>query len=310
MVYDLIIVGSGPAGLTAGIYASRAKLKTLIIESLPQIGGQVATTTEIENWPGQITTGSKLMQTFKEHCLKFGNEFYTGEVTFLEINENQPIRTLHLSDGKVFQTKTIILATGAEPRILGIPGEKEFRGQGVSYCATCDGEFYSNLDIVCLGSGNTSLEESVFLTRFANKVTIVVLHEEGKVDGSAHALEKAQKNPKISFIWNSTVSEIYGSEFVEGVKLKNLTNNEITDFKTDGIFMFVGIIPKTQFVKNSITLSQAGYIIVNQKMETNIAGVFAAGDATDKILRQIVTATSDGAIAAVSAQKYIENHSW
>jgi thioredoxin reductase (NADPH) len=304
-MYDLIIIGSGPAGLTAGIYASRAKLKTLIIESEAQVGGQVSTTSEVENWPGQFTTGPALMQSFKDHCVKFGNEFVFSSVKSIDIPSDSLVRKVHLSNGKVYETKTIIIATGSKPRVLGIPGEIEFRGKGVSYCATCDGEFYTDLEIIALGSGNTALEESVFLTRFVKKVTLIVIHPEGKVDGSAYAFEEAKQNPKIDFIWNSSISQIYGSKLVEGVKLINMNTKEITDIKTDGVFMFVGSTPINDIIKDIVKLNKDGYIQVNEKMETSVPGIFAAGDIIEKYLRQIVTASADGAIAAVAAQQYI-----
>ncbi|MCW8328668.1 thioredoxin-disulfide reductase [Photobacterium sp. SDRW27] len=311
-LYDVIIIGGGSGGMSAGVYAARGKMKTLILEDKRNTGGQAATTSEMENYPGILeATGPQLMDMFRDHCSKFGVEFARGLVTDISIAEDGFIKTLKTNKGEEYQTKSIIIATGATPRILGIKGEAEFRGKGVSYCATCDADFYEELDVVVVGSGNTAVEESVFLTKFVNKVTMIVLHDQGILDADRTAQEQAFANDKIEFVWNSVVEEICGDELVNGVKLKNLKTGEITEMSTDGVFMFVGTVPKTDFVKELIELTPQGYVITNEKQETSVPGIFAAGDVTDKFLRQVVTAAGDGAVAAVAADRYIEEEeSW
>ncbi|MGF1734968.1 thioredoxin-disulfide reductase [Photobacterium satsumensis] len=306
-LYDVIIIGGGAGGMSAGVYAARGKMKTLIIEDKRNTGGQAATTSEMENYPGILeATGPQLMDMFREHCNKFGVDFVRGLVTGISIAEDGFIKTLTTNKGEKYQTKSIIVATGATPRILGIKGESEFRGKGVSYCATCDADFYEELDVVVVGSGNTAVEESVFLTKFVNKVTMVVLHDQGILDADRTAQEQAFANDKIEFVWNSVVEEITGDELVNGVKLKSLKTGEITEIATDGVFMFVGTVPKTDFIKEQVALTPQGYVMTNEKQETNVPGIFAVGDVTDKFLRQVVTAAGDGAVAAVAADRYIE----
>ncbi|KMV31915.1 thioredoxin-disulfide reductase [Photobacterium swingsii] len=306
-LYDVIIIGGGAGGMSAGVYAARGKMKTLIIEDKRNTGGQAATTSEMENYPGIVeATGPQLMDMFREHCNKFGVEFARGLVSDITIADDGFIKTLTTSKGETYQTKSIIVATGATPRILGITGESEFRGKGVSYCATCDADFYEELDVVVVGSGNTAVEESVFLTKFVNKVTMIVLHDQGILDADRTAQEQAFANDKIEFVWNSVVEEICGDELVTGVKLKHLKTGEISELSTDGVFMFVGTVPKTDFIKGQVALTPQGYVITNEKQETNVPGIFAVGDVTDKFLRQVVTAAGDGAVAAVAADRYIE----
>ncbi|PSW15481.1 thioredoxin-disulfide reductase [Photobacterium rosenbergii] len=311
-LYDVIIIGGGAGGLSAGVYAARGKMKTLVIEDKRNTGGQAATTSEMENYPGILeATGPQLMDMFREHCDKFGVEFARGLVSGISIAEDGFIKTLTTNKGETYLAKSIIVATGATPRILGITGESEFRGKGVSYCATCDADFYEELDVVVVGSGNTAVEESVFLTKFVNKVTMVVLHDQGILDADRTAQEQAFANDKIEFVWNSVVEEITGDELVNGVKLKNLKTGEISELAADGVFMFVGTVPKTDFVKELIELTPQGYVITNDKQETSVPGIFAVGDVTDKFLRQVVTAAGDGAVAAVAADRYIEEEeSW
>ena len=307
-IYDLIIIGGGPGGLTAGVYASRSKMKTLCIEEKRKTGGQCATTSELENWPGiKETTGPVLMKEFTEHAEKFGCEFTRGRVESISIDNDGFIKTVTTKKGEEYKTKSILISTGAEPRVLGIPGEKEFRGQGVSYCATCDADFFEDLDIVVVGSGNTAVEESVYLTKFVNKITMIVIHDEGTMDADKTAQEHCLANDKIGYVWNSTVEEILGDDLVTGVRVKNIKTGETEEIECDGVFMFVGTVPRTDFVEGQITLTPQKYIITNEKMETNIPGILAAGDVRDKFLRQVVTAAGDGAIAAVSAEKYIES---
>lgn len=286
-------------------------MKTLVLEGSARTGGQCAKTNELENYPGIVeSTGPALMDKFREHCDKFGVEFQRGMVSGLKMAEDGFTKDVTTKDGTVYQAKSVIVATGANPRILGIKGEREFTAKGVAYCATCDAEFFEDLDIIVVGSGNTAVEESVFLTKFVNSVRMVVLHDEGTMDADRTAQEQALANDKISFIWNSTVEEICGDELVNGVRIKNLKTGEITEHDTDGVFMFVGTVPNTDFLEGAVELNR-GYIKVDDKMGTSMPGVFGAGDVNDKWLRQVVTAAGDGAIAAVAAERYIaEEEHW
>lgn len=307
-IYDLVIVGGGAGGLSAGIYAARGKMKTLLLEEKRKTGGQCATTSEMENYPGTLkSTGPALMDNFCNHAKKFGVEIKRDRVYKIDIAEDGFVKTIITKKGEEIKTKAILIATGAEPRVLGIPGEREFRGQGVSYCATCDADFFEDLDIVVVGNGNTAVEESVFLTKFVNKITMIVIHDEGVMDADKTAQEQCFANPKIHYVWNSTVSQIVGDDLVTGVKIKNIKTGEDSEIACDGVFMFVGTVPRTDFLKDTIELTKQGYIPTTDKMETNIPGIFAAGDVRDKYLRQVITAAADGAIAAVAADKYIES---
>ncbi len=286
-------------------------MKTLLIEEKRKMGGQCATTSELENYPGIIEdTGPGLMERFRSHAEKFGVEFERGRVAGIEVGDDGFHKEIRLADERTLRTKSIIIATGAAPRILGIPGEKEFRGQGVSYCATCDADFYEELDVVVVGSGNTAVEESVFLTKVVNKVTMIVVHDEGKLDADRVAQEQAFANDKIEFVWNSTVDAIEGDGLVNGVRLRNIKTGETQQLATDGVFMFVGTVPQTGFAKDLIELNGAGYIKTDDKQQTNIPGIFAVGDVTDKFLRQVVTAAGDGAVAAVAANGYVEQEEY
>ncbi|WP_211826926.1 FAD-dependent oxidoreductase [Kistimonas asteriae] len=306
-VYDVIIIGGGAGGLSAGVYCARGKMKTLVLESSSNTGGQCAKTSELENYPGIVeSTGPGLMNMFRAHCDKFGVEFQRAQVTGLALESDGFHKRVTTRDGETLLAKSVIIGTGANPRVLGIKGEREFTAKGVSYCATCDADFYEDLDIIVVGSGNTAVEESVFLTKFVNSVRMVVLHDEGILDADRTAQEQAYANDKISFIWNSCVDEICGDELVNGVKIKNLKTGEITDEACDGVFMFVGTVPMTDFLKDTIELSKGGYIVVDDKQETSMPGVYGAGDVCDKFLRQVVTAAGDGAVAAVAADRYVQ----
>lgn len=302
-MYDIIIVGGGPGGLAAAIYGARSRLRTLLIEK-GKTGGQAATTEDMENYPGfaKGTTGPGLMEAFTEHAKSFGAEIVRGEVSKLDLEE----KIVHTKSGESYHGKTIILSPGAVPRTLNIPGEHALRGKGVSYCATCDADFFTDLDIVILGNGDAAVEEANYLTKFANSVTIIVIHDEGILDAAPMLQDRAFKNPKIKWVWNSTLSEIKGDGIVESVVLKNVKTNELTEMETNGVFIYVGTVPQTAFLKDSgLKLDTRGYIITNEQMETNIEGVFGVGDARVKYLRQVITAAADGAIAAVAAEKFI-----
>jgi len=305
--YDILIVGAGPGGLTAGIYGSRARLKTAIIEK-GRPGGQAATTMEMENYPGfyEKTSGPGVMDQFAAHATHFGTEIIKGLVTDLELGGE--IKKITTKSGETYEARTVILSPGAQPRTLGVKGEGPLRGKGVSYCATCDADFFEELDVVVVGNGDAAIEEAMYLTKFAETVTVIVIHNEGVLDCNKMSAEKAMKNPKIKWIWNSVLDEIIGDELVEGVKVKNIKTGEISDLDVNGVFVFIGSVPNTDFLQGKVELDKWGYILTNEKMETNIPGVYAVGDARAKYLRQVVTAAADGAIAAVAAERYLEGH--
>jgi len=303
--YDLIIIGGGPAGLSAAIYGGRAKLKTLLINK-GTIGGMADTTREIVNYPGYINvSGPELMSDFKKHAESFGAEFLKDEVVGTDFS--QDMKKVTTKKKKEFFAKAVILAGGCQPRLLNIPGEKELRGSGVAYCATCDAEFFEGEDVVVVGSGDQAIEEGMFITKFARKLTVIVLHDEGILDCNKVSAEKAFQNEKMEFIWNSTIEEVLGEDNVERVRIKNLKTGSSSNLDCQGVFFFVGMIPATQFLKGSgIEMDSRGYIPVNDLMETNLSGIFAVGDNRVKYLRQVVSAAGDGATAAVAAERYIE----
>lgn len=303
--YDLIIIGGGPAGLTAGIYGGRGKLKTLIINK-GAIGGMVDNTREIVNYPGYINvSGPELMDDFKKHAESFGVEFLKDEVVGTDFS--QDIKKITTKKRKEFFAKAVIIAGGCQPRLLNVPGEKELRGSGVAYCATCDAEFFAGEDVVVLGSGDQAIEEGMYITKYARKVTVIVLHDEGILDCNKLSAEKAFQNNKMEFIWNSTIEEVLGEDNVEGVKIKNFKTGSSSNLDCQGVFFFVGMIPATQFLQGSgLEIDSRGYIPVNDLMETNLPGVYAIGDNRVKYLRQVVSAAGDGAAAAVAAERYIE----
>lgn len=304
LVYDLIIIGGGPAGLSAGIYGARAKRKTLILEKAV-VGGQAYTTREIVNYPGfcnQIS-GPELTGSMAEHAKKFGVEIVKDEAIAVDLNND--IKIINTKNGSQYQARTVILAVGAHPRLLNIPGEKEFKGMGVSYCATCDAEFYDDLDVIVVGNGDAAIEEAMYITKFARKVYVIVIHDEGIVDCNKISAEKAFKNKKIEFVWNSVLTEIKGNGEVESAVVKNLKTDINTELNVSGVFIYVGMNPGTEFLKGQIDLDDKGYIITNKYMETSASGVFAAGDGIQKTLRQVVTAANDGAVAAVSADNFL-----
>ncbi|NBI05339.1 thioredoxin-disulfide reductase [Senegalia massiliensis] len=306
-IYDVIIIGAGPAGLSAGLYAGRAKLDTLILEK-EKAGGQIVTTEELENYPGSIEdpTGPKLIARMVEQVDSFDVERKIDEIT--EIDLEKEIKVVKGSKGE-YQARSVIIAAGAKPRLLGSPGEKELTGKGVSYCATCDAAFFEDFDVYVIGGGDTAVEESLFISKFARKVTIV--HRRDELRAAKSIQEKAFKNDKIEFIWDTEVKEIKGDGIVESMVLRNKKTGEETeivaneDDGTFGIFVLVGYLPQSDLFKNVIDMDDRGYLLGDENMHTNIDGVFVAGDIRQKSLRQVVTATSDGAIAAIQAEKYI-----
>ncbi|AEH46469.1 thioredoxin-disulfide reductase [Parageobacillus thermoglucosidasius] len=301
-IYDVIIAGAGPAGMTAAVYTSRANLSTLMIErGVP--GGQMVNTEEVENYPGyEQILGPELATKMFEHAKKFGAEYAYGEVK--EIIDGEAYKTVVVGD-KQYKGRAVIIATGAEYKKLGVPGEAEYGGRGVSYCAVCDGAFFKGKDLVVVGGGDSAVEEGVYLTRFANKVTIV--HRRDQLRAQKILQDRAFANEKIDFIWNHTVKQINGKDGkVNSVTLVHTQTGEEREFPCDGVFIYIGMLPLSKpFVNLGIT-NENGYIVTNERMETKVPGIFAAGDVREKSLRQIVTATGDGSIAAQSAQHYVE----
>lgn len=303
-MYDLIIIGGGPAGLAAGIYGGRAHLKTLILEK-GTVGGRAYTTREIVNYPGVAdTSGPNLTQGMAEQAESFGVEIKREPVKSMDVTGN--IKLVNTRRHQ-YGAKAIVIATGTSARVLGIPGERELTGQGVAYCATCDAEFFKDQHVVVVGSGDQGIEEGMYITKFASRVTVVVLHDEGILDCNRESAAKAFQNPKMDFIWNSVLAEVCGTDEVTGVKIKNMKTGEITDFPCDGVFFFVGMIPETKWLPEEISKDSRGWLQVNDRMETSAPGVYAAGDVREKYLRQVSTAISDGAVAATAAERYIED---
>jgi len=301
-IYDLIIIGAGPAGMTAAVYASRANLSTLMIErGVP--GGQMANTEEVENYPGYDSIlGPELSNKMFEHAKKFGAEYAYGDIK--EIVDGEEYKTLK-AGSKEYKTRAIIIATGAEYKKIGVPGEKELGGRGVSYCAVCDGAFFKNKELVVVGGGDSAVEEGVYLTRFASKVTIV--HRRDQLRAQKILQDRAFANEKVDFIWNHTVKEINEKDGKVGsVTLVSTEDGSEREFKADGVFIYIGLVPLTKPFESLGIVNETGYIETNDDMETKVSGIFAAGDVREKTLRQIVTATGDGSIAAQSAQHYIE----
>ncbi|MDP2840978.1 MAG: thioredoxin-disulfide reductase [Candidatus Methanoperedens sp.] len=300
MTYDVVIIGGGPAGLTAGIYAKRAMLNAVLLEKMG-VGGQIIVTDLVENFPGfQEISGADLAGKFEQQARKFGLETKSMvEVTGIE--DRGKTKLVKTNEGD-FETKTVIITTGTTPKKLGAKGELELTGRGVSYCATCDGFFFRDKTVVVVGGGDSAITEAIFLTKMAKKV--IVVHRRDKLRAEKINQEHAFANPKISFVWDSVIEEVAGKQVVEKVVVRNVKTNEVSEIKTDGVFIYVGLIPNTGFA--NVKKDEWGFIITNDCRETSIKGIFAAGDCRVTPLRQIATAVGDGAIAAVSAERYIE----
>jgi len=300
--YDTIVIGAGPAGLTAGIYLSRARLRTLILNE-GTVGGQMVLTHEIANYPGvESISGYQLANIMKKQAKNFGcNIMANIIIENIEFEGEQ--KSVSLSDGRSFTADSIILTPGGRSRTLNMPGENNFKGKGISYCATCDGDFFTDKEIVVVGGGNSALEEAVSLTKYASKVTIV--HQFDHFQAFEFAIEEARNHPKISFMMESTITAFHGTENLESVDIKNLNTGLTTNFKTDGVFIFIGYIPNTEFIKGKIELNKWGEIVVNSDLSTNIEGVYAAGDSIAKRYRQVTTAVADGTVAALAASNYL-----
>ncbi len=307
-LYDVVIIGAGPAGLAAGLYAARAKMKTLILEKT-KIGGQIVITSEVANYPGSVhdATGATLIARMVEQVKEFGAEIVKDSV--IDVDFSGQIKVVKGAENE-YQAKSIIIATGAVPKLIGCPGEFALTGKGVSYCATCDADFFTDLEVFVIGGGDSAVEEALYLTKFARKVTLV--HRRDQLRAAKSLQEKAFNNQKIEVMWNTGIEEIKGDGIVESVVFKNTVTGDTHEHFADeedgtfGIFVFVGYEPKSDLFQDKVEMS-AGYIVTDDNMKTNVQGVFAAGDIRVKSLRQVITAAADGAIAAVQAEKYIEN---
>jgi len=300
--YDILILGGGPAGLTAGIYAGRAQLKVALLEKLAP-GGQVAVTEWIENYPGfeEGVSGAELMQRTQKQAKKFGLEFLTGTITNIELKGAvKKVKT----NQEEYQAKAIIISTGTEHKLLGVPGEEKFKGRGVSYCATCDGPFFKEKDIVVVGGGNSGIQEGLYLTRFVRSIKLVEFLDH--LNAEKILQHKAQENSKFTFFLNHKVLSINGEQKVTSVSVEDRKTGKSKELQADGVFIWVGMIPNTKFLQSKVELDEYGYIITDEKMQTSIPGVYAAGDVRKKDIHQIVTALGDGAIAAEFALKYLE----
>ena len=305
-VYDILIIGGGPAGFTAGLYAARAELKTLLIEGASTVS-QITTTDIVENYPGipEAVDGFDLVGRFRKQALQFDLKTISADVTAIEKTDRQTIPSWRVFAGEEsYEALAVIIATGAYWRKLDVPGEAGFMGKGVSYCATCDAPFYRNREVVVVGGGDTAVEEALFLTRFADKVTIV--HRRDRLRATGILQKRALANPKIAFAWNSVVEKIQGKDGVEAIGIRDVVTGETRDIPAHGIFIFIGLIPNTGLFQGMVTLAADGAITVDRDMKTSTPGLFACGDCTDKLLRQVVTACGDGATAAYSAQLYVE----
>lgn len=301
--FDVIIIGGGPAGYTAALYAARANLTAMVIEKFAP-GGQMATTEIVENYPGFVEgiNGFELGMQMKKGAERFGVKTKLAEVKSVELDKNPKL--IHTSKD-TFQAKTIILALGAYPRELGLPNERNLRGRGVSYCATCDGMFYKDKTVVIVGGGNTAVADAIFLAKICKKVYLV--HRRDELRASKTYMESLEKTENIEFIWSSEVVEILADEFVTGVKVKSRKDDSIRMVSCDGIFVAIGNVPNTELIKGQVELDEAGYVPADETTRTNIPGVFAVGDMRNKPLRQIVTAVADGAVASKYAEEYIDS---
>lgn len=305
-VYDVIIIGAGPAGLTAALYAGRARMSTLIIEK-EKDGGQIVLTSEVENYPGCLEgeSGPTLIDRMAEQAKHFGAEKVYDEILEVKLEGKEKVLVGKKAE---YIGQTVIIATGASSRPIGCSGEKQFTGKGVSYCATCDGAFFEGLEVFVVGGGDTAIEEAMYLTKFARKVSVI--HRRDELRAAKSIQEKAFANPKMNFIWDSAVHEIKGDGLVNSMVLENLKTGEMTELVADeddgifGVFVFIGYTPKTNIFEGIIHMDK-GYIVTDENMKTNVEGVYAAGDVRLKSLRQVVTAAADGAIAAVQAEKFL-----
>ncbi|MFC1895785.1 thioredoxin-disulfide reductase [Thermodesulfobacteriota bacterium] len=300
--YDCVIIGGGPGGLTAGIYASRARLNVVLLEKIAP-GGQIMVSDWIENYPGfpEGISGAELVQRMAEQAARFDLLIRSDEAVSVDFNGQ--VKTIHVAGGSI-TTHTVIIATGATPRKLGVPGEDEFYGRGVSFCATCDGPFFRDKVVVAVGGGDTAVQESLFLTKFAQKVYLV--HRRDALRAARILQERAFANEKVEFVWDSVVKEIRGEQGVQNIVVQNVKTGTEHEIPADGCFIWIGITPNTWFLGDAVALDDQGFIIADVRMQTSVGGVFAAGDVRATPLRQVATAVGDAAIAAVSAERYVE----
>lgn len=300
--YDVVIVGGGPAGMTAGLYASRARLKTLLLEKMV-MGGQIMTASTIENWPGYPggIGGAELMEKFREHCVEFGLETAYGTVEKIADNGTEKIMTV---DGKEIVAKAVIVTSGVVARHLGVQGEKGLIGRGVSYCATCDGAFFRDVPIMVIGGGDTAAEEALYLTRFASKVYLV--HRRDQLRATKILQDRIEANEKIEMVWDSVVDELLSNQSgLTGAVVRNVKTDEKRTLEAEGMFVAVGVIPTTEFLGDLLELDGGGYVKAGEDTHTSVAGIFAAGDCRTNILKQVSTAVGDGAVSAMMAEHYI-----
>tara|TARA_B100001971_G_scaffold214761_1_gene254143 strand:+ start:7676 stop:8596 length:921 start_codon:yes stop_codon:yes gene_type:complete len=302
-MHKVVIIGSGPAGLTAALYCARANLSPLLVEGL-QVGGQLTLTTDVENYPGfpQGILGPQLMQDMREQAERFGTNFLTGDVTAVELN-TRPFK-ITLAENDQISTQALIVSTGATAQMLNIKSEQKYLGQGVSTCATCDGAFFREKELIVVGGGDSAIEEGMFLTKFASTVTIV--HRRDSLRASKIMQERAFQNEKMKFIWDSIVEEVYGDSVVQGVKLRNLKTNTLTDIPCSGVFIAIGHTPNTRLFVNQLDMDEQGYLLTHDGTKTNVPGVFAAGDVQDHVYRQAVTAAGSGCMAAIDVERFLE----
>lgn len=305
MIYDVIIIGSGPAGLAAAIYAQRAELTNIVIEKTGISGGQIINTYEVDNYPGTPgISGFDLSTKFREHCDRLNTTFITGEVVDFKLENS--IKVVTLDDGTKYQSKTVIIASGGLPRHLNVPGEDKFAGLGLSYCATCDGAFFKKRSVAVVGGGDVAVEDAIFLSRICDKV--YVIHRRDEFRAIKSSVNKLLANSNVEVLWDSVVESINGTETVESLDIKNVKTGEVSNIDLSGVFIAVGYIPNSQIYKNVVATDDKGYIIAGENTETNVPGIFAAGDIRTKDLRQIITAAADGANAITAVEKYLNNN--
>jgi thioredoxin reductase (NADPH) len=300
-IEDVIIIGSGPAGLTAALYTARADLKPLVFTG-NEIGGQVSITNEVENYPGfpEGLTGPELVEKFQKQAERFGARVEYAEVTEVDF-DNHPFRVR--SYDNEYQAKSIIIATGASPRKLGVPGEVELTGRGVSYCATCDGFFFQGREIVVVGGGDSALEEGVFLTKFASRVRVI--HRRDQLRAGNTLQRRARRNEKIEFVWNTIVTEINGNGAVDSVQVKDVNTGEVSTLEAEGVFIYIGHYPNSQLFRGKLDMDEEGYLITDRRTHTSVPGVFAAGEIADPVFRQVVTSAGEGCKAAIQVERYL-----
>jgi thioredoxin reductase (NADPH) len=303
--HDLVILGGGPAGLTAGLYAARSRLDVVLLEG-KACGGQLMTYEAVENYPGfpEGIEAPELVRRMVDQATRFGLKIVKDKALSVEIHQNKPEKTIVLKDGTI-RCKSIIVATGAHARKIDVEGEEKLTGRGVSYCATCDGAFFEDCIISVVGGGDQAVEEAIYLTKFGRQVNII--HRRNELRATKVIQERAFNNPKIKFVWDTVVTGIQGEELVEGVTLKNVKTGDVSQMATDSVFVFVGTLPSSDFLNNVVSLDKDGFIIVNKEMETNMPGIYAAGDVISKRLRQISSSVGEGAVAAFNAEKHLES---